>query len=414
MQAQIGSLDVFRLPGTDSKTTQKDGDSLEPLSILVGTYGGDIVEIVTASNAKRESGSELDVNLDITKAKVEVLQQSHFGGELWGLAVHPTDPDIYATAGDDGLLRIYSVKSNTVLCSKDLGRAARALAWRPNGNLIAVGMNEFEADKAVNQKGRGKSKKGKSGKKGGGDKKKGGGNDSSSTSKSVHLYSFEMTGRDASRQVTLTFKSQCCKSTACIADIKFSKNTNLMAVGSHDKHIYMFDVPEDTMLVEKEKFIFNKHSSAVLHIDFSEDGAYLQSNCQAYELLFMHTDSGKQETKATSLADLNLAPEEEAHTHWDTQTCILGWPVQGIWAPGMDGSDINSVDRDVRGKLLASGDDFGQVKLFNYPVVKEGSQFNAYDGHSSHVTNVRWTADNTLVSTGGNDKCVMVWELKEN
>ena len=309
----------------------------------------------------------------------------------------------------NGLLRIYSVTMNTVLYSIDLGRSARALAWHPQGDLIAVGMNEFEADKAVNKKGGGKKGKKTKGKKGGSPKDNGG--ETSSASKSVYLYSFEIAGKD--KKVTLTEKSKCCKSTACIADIKFSNN--MMAVGSHDKHIYMFDVPEDTRLVEKEKFIFNKHSSAVLHVDFSEDGEYLQSNCQAYELLFMHTHTGKQETKATNLADLNLALDEEGSTnHWSTQTCILGWPVQGIWAPGMDGSDINSVDRDVRGKLLASGDDFGQVKLFNYPVVKEDSQFNAYDGHSSHVTNVRWTADNTLVSTGGNDKCVMVWELKEN
>ena len=420
MQAQIGSIDVFRLPEhTDANETthdskdakHKDVEGLEALNLLVGTYGGDVIEIVTAANAKKESGSELDVNLDISKAKAEVLQQSHFSGELWGLAVHPTDPDIYATAGDDGLLRIYSVKLNAVLCSRDLGRAARALAWHPKGDLIAVGMNEFEADKAVNQKGGGKkSKKGK-GKKGG--DKKGGDKGSTSTSQSVYLYSVEITGRDDSRAVTLTEKARCCRSTACIADIKFS-NTNLMAVGSHDKHIYMFDIAEDATIV-KEKFNFNKHSSAVLHMDFSDDGAFLQSNCQAYELLFMHTDSGKQETKATSLADLNLAPDEESSTRqWATQTCILGWPVQGIWAPGMDGSDINSVDRDTRGKLLASGDDFGQVKLFNYPVVKEDSQFNAYDGHSSHVTNVRWTVANTLVSTGGNDKCVMIWELKEN
>merc|ERR1711871_1854880 len=185
MQAQIGSIDVFRLPGID-ETAQRDGDSLEPLSILVGTYGGDVVEIVTAVNAKRESGSELDVNLDISKAKTEVLQQSHYGGELWGLAVHPTDPDIYATAGDDGLLRIYSVKSNTVLYSIDLGRSARALAWHPQGDLIAVGMNEFEADKAVNKKGGGKKGKKTKGKKGGSPKDNGG--ETSSASKSVYLY----------------------------------------------------------------------------------------------------------------------------------------------------------------------------------------------------------------------------------
>ena len=80
----------------------------------------------------------------------------------------------------------------------------------------------------------------------------------------------------------------------------------------------------------------------------------------------------------------------------------------------MDGSDINAVDRAVGSKLLASGDDFGCVKLFNYPVVEEGAKFRSYGGHSSHVTSVRFLADNTLVSVGGNDKCIMVWSLVEN
>jgi microtubule-associated protein-like 6 len=65
--------------------------------------------------------------------------------------------------------------------------------------------------------------------------------------------------------------------------------------------------------------------------------------------------------------------------------------------------------------LLATGDDFGQVKLFKYPCVKEKADFNDYYGHSSHVTKVKFSADDKLVfSTGGGDKTVMVWSTDVN
>jgi WD40 repeat protein len=61
--------------------------------------------------------------------------------------------------------------------------------------------------------------------------------------------------------------------------------------------------------------------------------------------------------------------------------------------------------------LLATGDDFGKVNLFKYPCVQENSACNSYLGHSSHVTKVKFTArDRLVISTGGNDKTVIVWE----
>ncbi len=34
-----------------------------------------------------------------------------------------------------------------------------------------------------------------------------------------------------------------------------------------------------------------------------------------------------------------------------------------------------------------------------------------YIGHSSHITKVRFSFDdNFLISTGGNDKCTMIWK----
>ena len=66
---------------------------------------------------------------------------------------------------------------------------------------------------------------------------------------------------------------------------------------------------------------------------------------------------------------------------------------------------------DREGRTLATGDDFGFVKLFDYPCQGKFSKFKKYSGHSSHVTRVRWTnQDFYLVSLGGNDTSIIVWE----
>jgi microtubule-associated protein-like 6 len=53
-----------------------------------------------------------------------------------------------------------------------------------------------------------------------------------------------------------------------------------------------------------------------------------------------------------------------------------------------------------------------QVKLFRYPCVDKDAKFSEYLGHSSHVTNVRFTPrGNILLSAGGNDRCIFQWRV---
>lgn len=43
----------------------------------------------------------------------------------------------------------------------------------------------------------------------------------------------------------------------------------------------------------------------------------------------------------------------------------------------------------------------------------KNAKHKKYNGHSAHVTNVRWTYDDDqLVSTGGDDTAVMVWRRR--
>lgn len=76
---------------------------------------------------------------------------------------------------------------------------------------------------------------------------------------------------------------------------------------------------------------------------------------------------------------------------WATWTLRKGWATQGIYAPCTMTDDINAVDRSPDGKVLATGDDFGLVKLFKYPSPVPKAAFNQFSGHSSHVTNVMFT-----------------------
>ena len=124
---------------------------------------------------------------------------------------------------------------------------------------------------------------------------------------------------------------------------------------------------------------------------------------QAYEVLWYNLS-----TKKSLPASSAKAIQDDYHTF----TSKFGWQVKGIWPPFVDYTHVNSTCRSHSRAVLASGDDLGKVKLFKYPcVVEKGAQFKEFKGHSSHVTKCKFSAnDNFLVTTGGQDKTVLIWE----
>ena len=85
----------------------------------------------------------------------------------------------------------------------------------------------------------------------------------------------------------------------------------------------------------------------------------------------------------------------------------------GIWESGMDGTDINAVDRSSTGEYLVASDDLSHVRLVNYPCVVEEAPAKVYNGHSSHVTDIRFSSDDTWVcSVGSRDRAVLQWRTR--
>ncbi len=212
-----------------------------------------------------------------------------------------------------------------------------------------------------------------------------------------------------------------------VSDIKFNPKGEKVAVANADNGIDVYTIKEVNGRTTTQRICkFEGHSSFVIHVDWSADadkdpdvqrmfeegrwgsyrpdGSKLQSHCGAHELLYWDTKTRKQVKSSSSMKD------EE----WDTQTCIYGWPVRGLWPEGADGTDINACTRSLTGEreLVATADDFGKVKLFRYPCIVPQADCKPYSGHSSHVTNIGFTYDDGLVlSAGGEDRAVFQWRV---
>ena len=88
-------------------------------------------------------------------------------------------------------------------------------------------------------------------------------------------------------EIQSQLSGQFYKRKSWIQDLKFSPDGKMLAVGSHDNIIDVYTVQKFT-----KKFYLKKHSSAITHLDWSENSEYLHSNCQAQELLYWDMSTG--------------------------------------------------------------------------------------------------------------------------
>ncbi|KAI2654594.1 Echinoderm microtubule-associated protein-like 5 [Labeo rohita] len=173
-----------------------------------------------------------------------------------------------------------------------------------------------------------------------------------------------------------------------ISEIRFSPVTGkYLAVASGDSFVDIYNV-----MSSKRVGVCKGSMNYITHLDWDKRGKLLQVNTSAKEQLFFEAPRGKKQT---------IPATEVDKIDWSTWTCVLGTSCEGIWPVVSEVTEVTSACLSNDRKLLATGDDLGYVKLFKYP---------RYMAHSTHVTNVRWSHDDSLLaSAGGSDTCLMIW-----
>ena len=282
--------------------------------------------------------------------------------ELWALAAHPTDSDIYATAGDDMTVRVWSISLSRMLRKAQVDSPVRCLAWSPDGKRLLLGM--------------GGSSDGKRRKK-----------DGAFLMLNALTLAPLFEGRDARHW---------------IRDCRYSPDGKTFAIGSTDQKIYLYDASSTVL---RAKCV--KHNAAIQCVDFSSDSAYVQSDGIDFEHLYHSSMDG---------AHFKL-PSQLKNVQWETWSCIYGWPVQGIWPSMADTkfggkAEPSCVQRSCDGKMLAAGYEDGTLRVYRYPCLEKRAEYVADRVGKSPVSRIAWTADDKhLVAIGRADRAIYVFDV---
>uniref|UniRef100_A0A673XX37 EMAP like 3 n=1 Tax=Salmo trutta TaxID=8032 RepID=A0A673XX37_SALTR len=272
--------------------------------------------------------------------------------EMWGLATHPSQ-DVFLTCGHDRQVCVWNTEEHKLDWCTTLEEYGLCADFCPNGAVVSVGLSTGRWLVLDLQ-----------------------------TKEVISDYT------DGNEQLSV---------------MRYSPDGSFLAVGSHDNFIYVYNVTESGRRYSRYGKC-NGHSSFITHLDWSKDGKYIMSNSGDYEILYWDVAGG---------CKLLRNRYESKDREWASYTCVLGFHVMGVWLEGSDGTDINALCRSHSERLVAVADDFCKVHLFQYPCPKPKAPNHSYEGHGSHVTNVRFThCDSHLLSMGGKDTCILQWEVK--
>ncbi|KAH0502383.1 Echinoderm microtubule-associated protein-like 5 [Microtus ochrogaster] len=243
-------------------------------------------------------------------------------------------------------------RGKKMLNKVNLGHAARTVCYSPEGDMVAIGMKNGEFIILL-------------------------------------VSSLKIWGKKRDRR-------------CAIHDIRFSPDSRYLAVGSSENSVDFYDL---TLGPTLNRISYCKDiPSFVIQMDFSADSRHLQVSSGCYKRHVYEVPSGKHLVDHAAIDRIT----------WATWTSILGDEVMGIWSRHAEKADVTCACVSHSGISLVTGDDFGMVKLYDFPCPEKFAKHKRFLGHSPHVTNIRFTSGDRHVVSAGGDDCRSVFQSRKS
>jgi len=191
-----------------------------------------------------------------------------------------------------------------------------------------------------------------------------------------------------------------------IAYTRFSPCGKYLAVAHMDANLYIFNLIEKEGKVKLSQWKKPmRHRAAPSNLQWSKDSKFVKCLTRDYEVAHWELDhKGKKGTFCVKIPD----PDK---LEWSDDPLIAGWDVQGLYQSDWDGTDLNDACLTKDKKLIFSSDDYGTVRMHNYPAIKPKKN-RAYTGHAEFVQGCELLqSDSHLITVGGADMAVFQWKI---
>ncbi|XP_077276586.1 doublecortin-domain-containing echinoderm-microtubule-associated protein isoform X2 [Temnothorax americanus] len=271
------------------------------------------------------------------------------GRQLWGLAVHPDD-EVFATAGHDKNIALW--RRHKLLWTTQVGFECICIAFHPFGVALAAGSSEG------------------------------------------HL--LVLAADTGAAVATLRV---CGSPLSCIG---YNSTGEIVAMGSQNGSVYLFRVSRDGFSYKKSNKI--RGTQPLMQLDWSSDSRFLQTVTQDYDLLFWDVKVLSSEKSPLVMKDVK----------WYTHNCTVGYMTSGQWNNRYYPltTVVTTSSRSAAHDMLVSGDAEGYLRLFRYPCTSAKAEYVEEKVYSSLVACARFLYnDQNVVTVGGTDAALMLWEL---
>ena len=195
-----------------------------------------------------------------------------------------------------------------------------------------------------------------------------------------------------------------------IQSTAFSPNNRMLASGSHDNTVRLWNVSSGQPLKT-----LTGHTGGVHSVVFSPDGNTLASGSRDRTVRLWDAHTGQHRQTLTGHTDwvFNVVFSPDGNTLasgsrdgtirlWDVRTGVLRQTLTGHT------SWVNSVSFSPDGLMLASESRDGTVRLWD---VRTGVLRQTLTGHTGWVSSVVFSSDGTTLASGSYDDTVRLWDV---